>query len=818
MSGIAAPDYDFASLSPYDFEVFVRDLLSAQDRLVYSTFRVGADGGIDLKAVSDKGWVVAQCKHTPSADRGSVLRAARKEAGRAAGMGFVPVRYVFVTSADLTPASERETREALSGVAGTVEVHGRGWLNAVLALHPEVERRHFKLWISSTQAVRAMMQDGVFLRGESRIQRIERNYLRFVHHEACEVARFTLEQHGCVLLSGAPGAGKTTIAEYLLLLWWHRGFRVIVDPRTVDQWWAWLEDDTPTVFFFDDVWGQTHHQDHGSRHHETDMSEFIESIVERQTGGTTAKVLIMTSRVQVLQETVRLSDASRRAMDRLAHCHVTVERLPYDIRGRMLFNHVHLAITDPQARRDLAASSWWQQMVGHRNYSPRLVELVVRRNRARSAQELIDDLDEALENPFEIWGASFRALPLVDQQLLLTLSLMDSQLAPWQEVVQRLGGIPLSNSHVDAALERLDGSWITKGLHADNRILALADPSQRDFLIRYLSVSPGAMTAIIKNAVSVDDLITVCRRGEATELENNLRLFSIGEDLFRSVLDTCARELLARLRELWDLYPCDAADLAGGSIREVTSLVEALTLIVRFHGDRYKAAGAALPGGWFADAMSRVTLLVDSVGMTSTESLAELVTELAAAVEGATPLWPARHPLAGAISEIRAVVDHAWCRHEPSIARHQDTGYEADLAKALVRYADSLAGLGLGPTIDTYSPAGVDAYLADHLEDYDPNEVAEQIDPIEDVIGWYFTDTRERLAALLDTDEEPAPSPPGRIPTVPPRPTFVAAPPADTHASLAALFRSLERPFDTREMASGQSVHCQHRAQPSSDR
>ncbi|MGW1094224.1 nSTAND3 domain-containing NTPase [Streptomyces sp. NPDC002455] len=791
MSGIVAPDYDFASLSPYDFEVFVRDLLSAQDRLVYSTYRVGADGGIDLKAATGKGWVVAQCKHTPSADKGSVLRAARKEVGKAARMGFAPIRYVFVTSAELTPGTERETKEALAGVADIVEVYGRGWLNAVLALHPEVERRHFKLWISSTQAVRAMMQGGVFLRGESRIQRIERNYLRFVHHETCEIAELALEEHGCVLLSGAPGAGKTTIAEYLLLLWWHRGFRVVVDPRTVDQWWAWLEDDTPTVFFFDDAWGQTHHQDHGSRHHDTDMSEFIESIVERQTNSAASKVLIMTSRVQVLQDTVRLSDASRRAVERLAHCHLPVERLPYDVRGRMLFNHVHLSMTDPQTRRDLSTGLWWQRVAGHQNYSPRLIEIVVRRNRAKSAQELIDDLDEALENPHEIWGASFRALPPVDQQLLLTLSLMDSQLVQWPDVVRRLGGIPSSEPHVDIAVERLNGSWITKTFHAGSLTLALADPSQRDFLLRYVSMSPGAMTALIKNAVRFDDLIPVCRRGEATELEVNLRLFSSGEDMFRSVLDTCARELLARLRELWDLYPCDAANLAHGSMWELTSLVEALTLVVRFHGDRHAAAGAALPSDWFAGALSRVTLLVDDQSMTSIEPLAELVTELAAAIDSASPPWPAGHPFLEPVSQMRSVIDHAWARHEPRIARHQNTGYEADLAEALVQYANSLTSLGLRPTIDTYSPADVDAYLARHFEDYDPVNVAEQIDSIEDVVGWNFTETRERLAPLLDAEEEQTPSSPRRAPTVLPRRTPVAAPPADATASVAALFRSL---------------------------
>ncbi|MEU8795559.1 restriction endonuclease [Streptomyces sp. NPDC048643] len=791
MSGIAAPDYDFASLSPYDFEVFVRDLLSAQDRLIYSTYRVGADGGIDLKAATDQGWVVVQCKHTPSADKSSVLRAARSEAGKAAGMGFTLVRYLFVTSAELTPGAERETQKALAGVADTVEVYGRGWLNAVLALHPEVERRHFKLWISSTQAVRAVMQGGVFLRGESRIQRIERNYLRFVHHETCEVAESALEEHGCVLLSGAPGAGKTTIAEYLLLLWWHRGFRVVVDPRTVDQWWAWLGDDTPTVFFFDDAWGQTHHQDHGSRHHDTDMSEFIESVVERQTSSLASKVLIMTSRVQVLQDTVRLSDASRRAVEQLAHCHVPVERLPYDVRSRMLFNHVHLSVTNPQTRQDLSVGAWWQGVAGHPNYSPRLIEIVVRRNAARSAQELIGDLEEALENPHEIWGASFRALPPVDQQLLLTLSLMDSQWAQWQDVIRRLGGIASSESHVDAAVERLNGSWITKAFDGSSPGLALADPSQRDFLIRYLSMSPGAMTAIIRNAVSFDDLIPVCRRGEATELEVNLRLFSSGEDLFRDVLDMCARELLTRLRELWNLYPCDAEDLAGGSFRELTSLVEALTLIARFHGDRHTTAGAALPADWFADALARVTLLVDGLGMTSIEPLAELVTELAAAIEGATPLWSRGHSFLDPISRIREVISHAWARHEPRIARHQGTGYEADLADALVQYANSLAALGLGPTIDTYSPTDIDAYLARYFDDYDPDNIAEQIDSIEDVVGWTFSDTRERLSPLLDAEKEEMLSSPRRAPVVLPRHIPVTAPPADTTASVAALFRSL---------------------------
>ena len=90
-------------------------------------------------------------------------------------------------------------------------------MNAVLGQHRHLERRHFKLWLTSTQAIAQMLRGGVFLRGESRIRRIERDYLRFVHHDACDQAEAALASTGCVLLTGAPGAGKTAIAESSLM-------------------------------------------------------------------------------------------------------------------------------------------------------------------------------------------------------------------------------------------------------------------------------------------------------------------------------------------------------------------------------------------------------------------------------------------------------------------------------------------------------------------------------------------------------------------------------------------------------------------------
>jgi hypothetical protein len=43
--------YDFTSLSPYDFEILMRDLLKAEHNVHFETFSRGSDGGVDLRSI-----------------------------------------------------------------------------------------------------------------------------------------------------------------------------------------------------------------------------------------------------------------------------------------------------------------------------------------------------------------------------------------------------------------------------------------------------------------------------------------------------------------------------------------------------------------------------------------------------------------------------------------------------------------------------------------------------------------------------------------------------------------------------------------------
>ena len=57
------PDYDFRSLSDYDFELLVRDLLQKELNTRLESFARGRDGGMDFRYKDKAGTLVVQCKH-----------------------------------------------------------------------------------------------------------------------------------------------------------------------------------------------------------------------------------------------------------------------------------------------------------------------------------------------------------------------------------------------------------------------------------------------------------------------------------------------------------------------------------------------------------------------------------------------------------------------------------------------------------------------------------------------------------------------------------------------------------------------------------
>lgn len=160
-------NYNFTELlSPLDFELLSKDLLEAELKIRFENFSEGRDNGIDLryatyrypksspvsfilsKAEVEPPAVIVQCKrYTAFSD----LKSELKNNELAKIFKLNPQRYIITTSVSISPQRANELKSILTPfLKSTDDIYGSEPLNSLLTKHEEVERKHMKLWLSST--------------------------------------------------------------------------------------------------------------------------------------------------------------------------------------------------------------------------------------------------------------------------------------------------------------------------------------------------------------------------------------------------------------------------------------------------------------------------------------------------------------------------------------------------------------------------------------------------------------------------------------------------------------------------------------------
>src|SRR5580704_17476704 len=99
------PEYDFQSLSSFDFQALSRDLIQKHLGIVLESFGPGKDKGIDFRLHDPTGKVIVQCKHYK--DYAPLLRALKNHE-LAKVDKLRPSRYILSLSTSLTPARKDE--------------------------------------------------------------------------------------------------------------------------------------------------------------------------------------------------------------------------------------------------------------------------------------------------------------------------------------------------------------------------------------------------------------------------------------------------------------------------------------------------------------------------------------------------------------------------------------------------------------------------------------------------------------------------------------------------------------------------------------
>lgn len=521
-------DYDFRGLSPIDFEALVRDLLSAETGLRFETFAIGPDGGIDCRNITDNGTTIAQCKHRPDATRAQMVASAKNERKKlTASTSDEPqlnlTDYYFVMTAALSPAAVVEVAKALGPlIESEAQVWTRGRLNSALATHQHVERRHFKLWLQSSEVLARIIGSDEWHRNEALIQDIQEKVAVYVHTPKYSEALDVMQSERVVIISGAPGVGKSTLAEMILVSYWEKGWKLINLVSDIADAWKHMRDhpDEKVIFYYDDFLGQTS-QLELQKNEGSDLERLIRAL--RRSKNDNA-LLVMTTRAQILNKAINGQDEHiRRALADQEPIRVELSEITRNTRARMLFNHLYSANFGTEMLDELSINSRYLSVIDHHGFNPRLLESVRLLKKPTSADGLYDALLEAMEHPETLWAASFGQLSEIAVRLLLNLAIEPRRRIP----VSFLGDLAITEDprSFGDALTVLEDTWIRIESTEDGTYVRLYDPSRRDFLLDQLDDFHMFRTAI-ENALSLRQIEHVLKYRYRPLIGNNIEALS----------------------------------------------------------------------------------------------------------------------------------------------------------------------------------------------------------------------------------------------------------------------------------------------------
>lgn len=373
------PQHDLTRLSPLDFEELVRDLLAAEWQLPVESFSPGADGGIDLRATKHENGtdslIVVQCKHYARSPYRTLLRAARSEADRLTTMTPTPDRYIFATGQQLTPANKRQISNVFTPWVRTPsDIVGGGDIENLLARHPEIERRHIKLWLTNTAVLEQVLHAGLFNRSRIHLEELASRARLFVPHPAlAEIRRVLSEERVCVL-SGAPGVGKTSMADLLALEYMSDGFEVLYVQDAFEAFSAATDDSRRQFFVYDDFLGTVHLGDGASNSADAGLADFV-----RYVHRTANKRMVLTTREYLFRRAMEQSEILERESGGLNKTVIEISAYTRLQRAYILYNHLYWADgLNEEDLNDLLVDRNWARVIDHPNYNPRLVETAVR--------------------------------------------------------------------------------------------------------------------------------------------------------------------------------------------------------------------------------------------------------------------------------------------------------------------------------------------------------------------------------------------------------------------------------------------------------
>ncbi len=479
-------DYDFSSLNDKEFEELVVDLLTCHLGTTVERFKSGRDGGVDGRFFSASGdEVIVQCKHWIKSGLPALIRSIEStEASKVKKLK--PKRYIFVTSLELSRENKSKIARLFSPhMLNDSDVFGSEDLNGILSRNPSVEKKHYKLWISSTNVLQIILNSAIIGRSRHKLEEIIEESSRYVVTQSHNQAMEKLEKVHSVIITGSPGVGKTTLADQLSQFYTAKGYEFCFIENSLNEAEQIYDEESQQVFYFDDFLGRNFLLALNS-HQDSHVINFIKRVEKDK-----KKRFILTSRSNILNQGKRLSDLFEIKKISRNEYELSITLLTDMDKARILYNHIWFGDLGEGYIDQLYKDKRYLKIINHKNFNPRLISFITDQHRVSDigVGQYWDYIDSTLSNPRDIWRNVFEVqIDDMCRHVVVAVSLHGKSIA--EEYLKILySGLASSDlvakpaRSFDAIVKLLTGALLNRSVSGDDISYDLFNPSIADFVI-----------------------------------------------------------------------------------------------------------------------------------------------------------------------------------------------------------------------------------------------------------------------------------------------------------------------------------------------
>lgn len=501
--------YDFSALSSYEFELLSADLLGRELGVHLEVFSAGRDGGIDLRHIDSNGkTLVVQCKHWAKSGLTRLLRELEQvELPKVVRQR--PDVYLISTSVPMTSENKKTIYSMFKGFMATPQgVYGKEDLNTLLRRYPEVEKSHFKLWLSGTAVLERILHSDIHNATEHKVEDIQQRIALYVPTKAYPAALERLERDHVCIVAGIPGIGKTMLADMLLYTSVGQGFQPVVLRHDVAEADSVYKTDAPQVFLYDDFLGQTTSTEKLQKNEDSRLVSFIDRVTRNE-----HKRFILTTREYILQQ-ARASYERLNApeFDTLKYV-LTLDQYSRFDKAKILYNHLYFSELARETQLQLVTGRAYTDIIDHRNYNPRLVQYVIKLAVGQErTNNLVRYFKETLDQPEQLWRhAVENQLGASERAALFALCMLppEVRLQELTPVVSSIRAPTEARAEVREtreALRILEDTFVRIGRMASGPTVSFHNPSIRDFLLGELDRDTSILANLVTSATSFEQI------------------------------------------------------------------------------------------------------------------------------------------------------------------------------------------------------------------------------------------------------------------------------------------------------------------------